>query len=287
MNSFKKELEKRHHFVLKFIQDHLEIWEKYKQTQEKSLGVEYKEDQSIVTLCDQELERNFRTQIHDHFPEDLVYGEEFLQENPKEDLLWKTSSKQFIWTIDTLDGTSSFFYSVPLFGSLYGLIYEGKVVYGLACLPALKEYFWAFEDSPVYYLAEENIQEIKVISSSDKKDKKDKNEEKSDKKKMLIVYSSVESFKKTHQFHLLTKLLEGPHVVRSWGDVFAYSLLLKNKASLVVDADLKLWDFIPLSLILKQAGFSYRTFENTTVSRPEGNIISGSQKDLSNFFGKE
>jgi myo-inositol-1(or 4)-monophosphatase len=65
---------------------------------------ELKEDQSVVTKIDKEVEAKLRLFVTTHFPEDSIVGEE-------EDDVKGTSS--FVWHIDPIDGTDNFLRKIP------------------------------------------------------------------------------------------------------------------------------------------------------------------------------
>lgn len=65
---------------------------------------EQKEDGSVVTKIDQEIEKVLRDFIGRHFPDDAIVGEE--QEN-------KEGTSGFVWHIDPIDGTDNFLRKIP------------------------------------------------------------------------------------------------------------------------------------------------------------------------------
>lgn len=90
------------------------------------IGVETKPDNTPATNADREAEMALREMILDNFPDHGIQGEEFGEHNPDAD---------WIWVLDPLDGTREFLARKPgKFGTLIGLLYEGK-----ACLGAISD----------------------------------------------------------------------------------------------------------------------------------------------------
>ncbi len=110
--------------------------------QSESLAVEAKRDSSPVTAADRGAEDLIRSQIEQAFPGDGVLGEE-LGETP--------SSNGFRWILDPIDGTKSFIHGVPLFGTLIGLEFNGRVVLGVCRFPALDEVVYAAEGQGAWW----------------------------------------------------------------------------------------------------------------------------------------
>ena len=75
----------------------------------KKFNIEEKNDGSLVTNIDKEIEEKFRKHLKRKFPEHGIIGEEFGYE--KED-------NEYVWILDPLDGTHSFIAGKPLFGTL-------------------------------------------------------------------------------------------------------------------------------------------------------------------------
>jgi fructose-1,6-bisphosphatase/inositol monophosphatase family enzyme len=94
------------------------------------LAVEIKEDRTIVTRADREAEAVMRELIRKTYPRHGILGEEFGAEN---------ESAEFVWTLDPIDGTISFARGCPLFGTLIGLLHDGKPVLGALHNPILNQ----------------------------------------------------------------------------------------------------------------------------------------------------
>lgn len=87
---------------------------------------EVKEDGSVVTDVDRNVEIILRKEINKHFPSHGILGEEYGNERLDSD---------FIWVIDPIDGTRAFATGIPNFGCLISLCYEGKPILGVIEIP--------------------------------------------------------------------------------------------------------------------------------------------------------
>src|SRR5215471_8873991 len=74
----------------------------------RPLQVEWKADESPVTMADREIETELRRLIRARFPGHGILGEEFGAE----------PGDGYTWVVDPIDGTQSFVCGAPLFGTL-------------------------------------------------------------------------------------------------------------------------------------------------------------------------
>jgi myo-inositol-1(or 4)-monophosphatase len=85
-----------------------------------------------VTEADKAAEIVIRARIRESFPLHGIVGEEFGAE--REDA-------EFVWVIDPIDGTRAFMAGLPLWGTLIGLLRNGRPAYGLMHQPFIGERF--------------------------------------------------------------------------------------------------------------------------------------------------
>src|SRR5436190_6479310 len=94
----------------------------------ESVVVEWKHDQSPVSVADRETEQELEAGLLGRFPGDGFLGEEFGE---------KPGTTGFRWIIDPIDGTRSFVRGIPIWGTLVGLEYRGEQIAGVVEAPAL------------------------------------------------------------------------------------------------------------------------------------------------------
>lgn len=102
------------------------------------VAVEQKADGSEVTEADRDAEEFLRDAIARAMPNADILGEE--HGGPK-----GAPAIGDLWILDPIDGTRSFVCGNPLFGSLLGLVRDGRPVLGICHLPAIGETFVAWE----------------------------------------------------------------------------------------------------------------------------------------------
>ena len=110
-----------------------------------------------VTNFDKSFEKYIRKLIEDKFPKDSISGEEFKK---------KSTSNEYEWVIDPIDGTKRFINKESTWSNLVGLIYRKKPKIGLANFPALKRYYINNEKNS--FLIKNNKK--KLLKTSQKKD---------------------------------------------------------------------------------------------------------------------
>ena len=103
----------------------------------QDLEVSTKPDLTEVTDADRAAEQLVRSQLSRSRSRDQVIGEEF----------GTTGASPRQWVIDPIDGTSNFVRGVPVWGTLIGLIEDGRPVVGLVSAPALGRRWWGGEEA--------------------------------------------------------------------------------------------------------------------------------------------
>src|SRR5205085_3331908 len=108
---------------------------------DRNVAVEWKPDESPVTVADRTAEQALRTRLTAAFPGDGFVGEEF-GDTP--------GSSGYRWIIDPIDGTRSFVRGIPIWATMIGLEHQGELVAGVVYLPALKQIYHALRGAGAY-----------------------------------------------------------------------------------------------------------------------------------------
>ncbi len=98
-----------------------------------SVHVELKASKDFVTDMDRASERMIISYLRERFPEDGFCGEEG----------GVTDSRDGMWVIDPIDGTTNFIRAIPLYTISIGYMYRGELEAGAVYAPALDEMFTA------------------------------------------------------------------------------------------------------------------------------------------------
>ena len=89
-----------------------------------------------VTIADTEIQKKINKLILKKYPDHSILGEEesFIKNG------------DFEWCIDPIDGTKSYIQGVPLWGTLISVSKKGKIILGLADIPALDERYIGYSN---------------------------------------------------------------------------------------------------------------------------------------------
>ena len=196
----------------------------------------FKQDGTRVTEVDFIIEDKLREQIINTYPTHGILGEERKSINPDAD---------FVWVLDPIDGTYGFSKGVPLFGSLIGLNYMGKPMYGFLRLPMIND-TWISGDCKQTYI---NGKVLKTKAFSGMNDS-------------LILTTDQQTLTNSPIYKHWQKAINLGATARTWGDCYGYYLLCLGEADLMVDTGLKPFDILPLIPILHGAGMRIEQFSD-------------------------
>lgn len=220
----------------------------------KSNGLAWKSDETPVTLADTEIEAAFRDLVQAAFPEDGVFGEETGvsgRERPR------------IWVVDPIDGTGSFATGSPLFGVLLCLVVNEQAAFGIIDACATGER-WAAQRGKGA-----TLNDIACATSG----------------KTSLSHAAMAST----SIHLLAarerrvfdRLSSKAAITRLGGDCYAYGLLASGHLDLIVEAGLKPFDFMALTVILEEAGGIITDWQGQPLTlNSRGEVLASASADL-------
>jgi inositol-phosphate phosphatase/L-galactose 1-phosphate phosphatase/histidinol-phosphatase len=197
---------------------------------QKTLKVNDKNDASPVTIADQTAERVMRQMVTKTHPSHAIFGEEHGIE------LGAGGSSEWTWVFDPIDGTKSFITGKPLWGTLIALLHNGEPVLGILDQPVLKEQ-WVGVRGRVSTM---NGEPISVKRCADIGD--------------AYMYSTTPLMFEGMNAARYDNLASKVKIPMFGCDCYAYGLLAMGFADLVVEADLKPYDYMALVPIVKGAG---------------------------------
>lgn len=196
----------------------------------KSFSVQQKIDQSPVTIVDQMAESAMRDWILKHFPDHSILGEEAAA---------TTGSSDMHWVLDPIDGTRSFIAGNPLYGTLIALFKNNHPILSLIDMPALNERFIATDAGAFLYQAK-TCTPLKTRQQTTLKD--------------ALLFSTDPQMFTEAEIAQLKPLQQQVAMQRYTGDCYLYAALAAGWIDLVVESDLKPYDFMPLVKLVEQAG---------------------------------
>lgn len=216
---------------------------------QKKLTVQYKADQSPVTLADQKAEEILRKKIRREFPDHGIIGEEFGEED---------SHREWVWTIDPIDGTRSFIQGLPMFATLLSLLRKGEPVMGIICLPALGETVWAVQGKGTF----SGKRRLRVSSHSKLKDS-------------VLATADHYCFREKKYLRFWNQLHSKAKLVRTYPDAFGHLLAIRGSVDAMVDPWAYIWDFAPCKILVQEAGGAFVNFKGNGNSIREGTALVG------------
>jgi len=210
----------------------IEILKHWKTT----LKIEWKADATPVTIADKKTEELVRNFAQKETPEFGFIGEEFGQENPE---------AEYQWVLDPIDGTKSFIYGVPLFGTLIAILRKGIPIAGLIQLPALNSKVWATEGGGAFA---DDGRAVKVSDTPELKNS-------------LVLSGTINTIESKGYGEWFAVIRKNAKLYRGWGDCFGYYQVACGKAEIMMDPVVSLWDIAPYPLIFAEAGGAFSTLK--------------------------
>ncbi len=191
--------------------------------------VDDKADATPVTIADREAESAIRRLIERRFPAHGIVGEEHGSERP---------GAEFVWTIDPIDGTGLFISGIPLFGTLVALLFEGVPVLGLIDQPILRERWIGCRDRPT------------TLNGAAVRTRPCESLE------VATAFATTPAMFRGADADAFGRVRARTKRMRYGADCYAYGLLAAGHIDLVVEADLKPWDYCAHLPIITGAGGS-------------------------------
>ena len=193
----------------------------------RPLGVEQKADLSPVTVADREAEAAIRDILARERPQDGVYGEEHGA---------VSTDAEYVWVIDPIDGTKAFVTGRPTFGTLIGLAHEGRFVLGVIDQPVLGERWIGAIDRPTL-LNGEPISARSCPSLSE-----------------AFLNATTPDMFRGRDADAFGAASRRAKMTTYGGDCYAYGLLAEGFIDVVIEAQLKPYDYAALAPVIEGAG---------------------------------
>jgi histidinol phosphatase-like enzyme (inositol monophosphatase family) len=196
--------------------------------QNPDLEIITKGDASPVTRADRESEEYLRKRIREHFPNDVILGEEYGEEG---------SDKNRRWILDPIDGTKSFIHGVPLYGVMIALEDSGIVTNACIHFPALNETVSATRGNGCFWNGERC--HVSTVSRFDQS---------------LVLTTNFPRLETVLSKEAFDKMVLSAKVIRGWGDCYGHILVATGRAEIMFDPVVALWDSAPMGVIVEEAG---------------------------------
>ncbi len=214
---------------------------------QRDVELEWKSDQTPVSVADREGERRLRSRIEERFPDHGILGEEF-------GVVRGDAADR--WILDPIDGTQSFIRGVPLWGVMVGHERDGEPVLGVLYFPALNETVWARTGGGAWW----NGKRARV-SSVARLDE------------ATLCTTDLRLFTPQGSQVVFDRLRAQVKFDRTWGDCYGHALVATGRADIMLDPIVSEWDASPLLPILEEAGGRFADWRGMRTVRG-GNAIS-------------
>ena len=207
----------------------------------KLAGIEIKGDHSPVTVADRAAERAMRDLIEARYPTHGIFGEEFGTVRGDAD---------HVWILDPVDGTKSFIAGLPMFGTLIALAWQGNAILGIIDQPILRERWLGARGQPTTFNGAPVRSNAACTTLAT----------------ATLFTTSMEMFADTAERERFQALAEKTRIRRYTGECYAYGLLASGFADVVIDSEVKPYDFAALVPVVEGAGGRITDWEGRPLS---------------------
>ncbi|MEZ5812721.1 MAG: histidinol-phosphatase [Rhizobiaceae bacterium] len=208
-----------------------------------------------VTEADREAERAIRALINKVHPDHGILGEEFGAEN---------TDRRHVWVIDPIDGTRAFISGLPVWGTLVGLMADGKAVAGMMAQPFTGELFAAvggkgIQDGPIG---------VRPLATRATKDIGES-----------ILFTTTPALFAGTDRDAYDRLEAQVRLARYGCDCYAFAMLAAGHVDLVIEAGLQSYDIVGLIPPIEAAGGVVTRWDGSA-AEGGGNVIAAATPEL-------
>lgn len=217
------------------------------------IAVEQKADLTPVTIADRAIEAELRRMIRERHPGHGILGEEYGTE----------AGDDATWVIDPIDGTKAYVTGMPTWGTLIALLDAGRPVLGVIEAPAMDERWLGaagiastLNGAPARTSGCERLAEASLYATSPD----------------MFQGEAALRFERASR---------RARLCRYGGDCYAYGLLASGHVDLVIEADLKPYDWCALVPVVEGAGGMLRDWQGRPLTlASSGAVIAAASEAL-------
>ncbi len=219
------------------------------------LQVDSKADSSPVTKADRQAESAMRALIRERFPDHGIFGEEHGTHN---------GDAEYMWILDPIDGTRAFIDGRDTFTTLIALCHHNVPVLGLIDQPVRKERWLGIKDAPTLLNGQPVNARSKPLEEA------------------VIATTGTQYFSKDENAHY-QRVAQACAQEINGQDAYAYAQLASGRIDLVIEANLKPYDFCALVPVLEGAGAIVTDWHDQSVNLlSDGTMLVAGDKTLHN-----
>lgn len=197
---------------------------------------------SVVCEADLASEEHIIRKIRARFPEDSIIAEESG---------FSRGNSQFTWVIDPLDGTSNFVAGLPWFGAQLGLLKDSSPVFTTMFLPIENTLYYAQSGRGLY----RNGQRLKLVASHEPAG-------------VLCAFgfdATSGRAQTRRNAQLLMRVACGVRNTRATNSLVDFCYTLEGRFGGCINLNCKIWDIVPISLMLPEAGGVFTDLEGRPI----------------------
>ncbi|MBA4501350.1 histidinol-phosphatase [Marinobacterium marinum] len=220
----------------------------------KKLDIDIKSDESPVTIADRETEQRVREMIREQYPQHGFFGEESGSANV---------DSPFTWVVDPIDGTKNFVAGMPFYGTLIALLKDGQPVVGVIDIPALNERWVGVQGEPTRFNG------TAVVAKADSEFEQ------------AIWYTTSPAFFTGEDGVAFGRLESSLPACRFGTDCYAFALLAAGYVDLVIETQLKPYDYLALVPVIEGAGGMITDWQGQRLGLDsEGQVLACANADV-------
>jgi len=191
--------------------------------------VRQKADATPVTEADLAVEAMVRERLSREFPADAVLGEEHGLEGD--------GSAVRVWVVDPIDGTKNFAAGIQIWATLIALMEDGEPVMGVIGAPAIGERYAAARGAgatlngrPIHASARTALEGA------------------------FVTFGGLDGWLGTPRWDGFRRLTAAAGRTRGFGDFWGHALVARGAADVMVEPELRTWDWAALAVVVREAG---------------------------------
>ena len=191
------------------------------------LAIETKPDLTPVTDADRSAERAMIAILTEARPEHGILGEEF----------GTSGGGAWQWVLDPIDGTMNYMRGIPVWGTLIGLVHNGRPVVGVVSAPSLHRRWWAAKGMGAYGDGEPlAVSAIERIEDAQ------------------VSFNEPGDFDRVGLHDGITTLARRAWRVRGFGDFWQHMLVAEGAVDVSIEASVNPWDMAAVQIVVEEAG---------------------------------
>lgn len=234
---------------------------------------EYKEDGSVVTPADMNMQNRLERELKQHWPMYEILGEEMTEDEQLAVINnARTKAIEGYWCIDPLDGTSNYAANLPFFAVSIALIIDNEQQLGLIYDPVRDEMFTAIKGNGAY-LNDELINHTNMKSMENKP---------------VVAEIDLKRLPEKLAIKLVTESIFASQ--RNIGSsAIDWCWMAVGRFDIYLHGGQKLWDYAAGSLIFREAGGHSVSLDNESVFRGEleiRSVLASHDKNLFDYWYK-